>query len=355
MARESFYEISKKAYLFGKGLPTAENRDQPEEEVRQWCAYELLRAYGVNIAEIEFEHPVRVGSKNYRIDILISRRGAPAAVVECKPRDFTKHSQAMAQAISYADAQSIRAEFAVYTNGDTWHVKRRVRQEWVSVIDLPREIDRNGTEPLAEFLRAMSVLNPLLCKLGQTLVGKDARDFLGAMQDFFNSPNLLTEDIDDHLRFATDNLLRSLWAAGDDHYQYGKFKAAQLHFEKYRKEADIGIGMAPAGDSLWTEMQYLHAGLMHILESTKGVGLGNLLVLRLATSLIDYGRGQREVRKPKSYPPLGPSVHDPLRDYLGCALTVHLNVSLPDPLDKIWIRDIRGYCSPAWKAHVEER
>jgi hypothetical protein len=313
------------------------------------------QGYGIKIPEIEFEHPVKVGSKNYRIDILISRRDAPTAVVECKPRNFKKHSAAMAQAISYADAQNIRAEFAIYTNGETWHVKRRIRQEWVPVSDLPREIDRNGTEPVTELLRAMSVLNPLLCKLGETLVGKDAHDFLGAMQEFFHGRNLLTEDIDQDLRFATDNLLRSLWAAGDDHYQTGKFRAAQLHFEKYRKEADIGIEMAPAGDSMWMELKYLYAGLMHIVERTKGVVLENLLVLRLATSLVDYCRGLREVRKPKLYPPLGPSVHDPLRDYLRYALTVHLNVSLPDPLDKIWLGDIRAYCAPAWKAHLEER
>jgi hypothetical protein len=34
-------------------------------------------------------------------------------------------------------------------------------------------------------------------------------------------------------------------------------------------------------------------------------------------------------------------VHEPLRDYLGYALTVNLNASLPDPLDDIWISDVR--------------
>jgi len=354
MAREPFYEINRTAYLFGKGSPTNPDRDQPEESVRQWCAYELLRAYGIKIAEIEFEHPVKVGSKNYRIDILVSRNGVPAVVVECKPRDHKKHAEGVEQAISYADAQNIQAEFAIYTNGDTWHVKRRIRNQWVSVTDLPQQVDRNGTEPITELLRALEALNPLLCKLGETLTGENAWNFIGAMQEFFNGTNLLTEDIDADLRFATDNLLRCLGAAGDAHYQCGKFRAAESCFEKYRKAADIGFEILPGHDSLWSEMKHLHAALMSIVEGTKGVALGDLLVLRLSTALVDYGRRLRDVKNTKSYPALGPSVHDPLRDYLSYALAVHLNVSLPDPLDNIWISDIRRYCLPAWKARSEE-
>jgi hypothetical protein len=354
MARESFYEIDMPAYLFGNGLPTNEHRNQPEEMVRQWCAYELLRAYGVKISEIVFEHPVKVGSKNYRIDILVSRRSAPALVVECKPRDFTKHAEAMAQAISYADAQNIRAEFALYTNGDAWHVKRRIRDHWVPVTDLPQQVDRNGTESITELLRALAALNPLLCKLGETLTGQDASTFMDLLQEFFYGTNLLTEDIDADLRFAMDNLLRCLSSAGNEHYQAGKFAIAQNSFEKYRKQADIGSEMMPGGSSLWTEMKHLYAELMSIVEGTKGDALGDLLVLRLATALVDYGRLLVKVKKPKSYPPIGPSLHEPLRDYLNYALTVHLNVSLPDPLDNIWNGDVRRYCLPAWKARAGE-
>src|SRR4051812_47950373 len=111
MARRPYYEIDKAAYLFGYGLPTDANGDKPEETVRQWCAHELLRAYGISVCNIEFERAVRVGSKRYGIDILVSSRGAPSVVVECKPRDHTKHADGMAQAISYADSQTIRAEF----------------------------------------------------------------------------------------------------------------------------------------------------------------------------------------------------------------------------------------------------
>ncbi len=355
MTREAFYGIDKVAYLFGCGLPGAEKREQPEEAVRQWCAYELLRAYGIKVTDIEFEHPVKVGSKNYRIDILVSRHGVPVLVVECKPRDFTKHPKAMDQAISYADARNIRAEFALYTNGDAWHVKRRIREEWVPAPDLPKRVDRNGSEPITELLRALKDSGPLLCKLGDPLVGQDAHDFLGAMQTFFYGTNLLTQDINQDLCVATDNLLRSLWAAGDPPYQCGKFSTAQAHLEKYRKHADLGFEIVLGRDSLWSEMKYLHASLVTMVDGAKGLNSGDLLVLRLATALLDYGQSLREVKKPRSYPPLGSTVHEPLRDYLSYALAVHLNVSLPDPLDNIWIGDMRRYCLAAWKEHVEEK
>jgi hypothetical protein len=354
MAREAFYEVDKSAYLLGYGLPGAEKRDQPEEVVRQWCAFELIRAYGIKITEIEFEHPVKVGSKNYRIDILVTRGGTPAVVVECKPRDYTNHAKAMEQAISYADAQSIRAEFALYTNGETWHVKRRIRESWVSVPDLPTHVNHNGTEPITELLRALKRLNPILCKLGQPLAGQDAHHFLGAMQAFFAGATLLTQDINQDLGYATDNLLRSLLAAGDSPYQCGKFSTALIHFEKYRKQASIGFEILPGRDSLRVEMKHLYAHLLTMVEGTDGLSSADLLILRLATALLDYGQSLREVKKPKAYPPLAGSVHDSLRDYLRYALAVHLNVSLPDPLDKISAGDIRGYCLPAWMEHVKE-
>jgi hypothetical protein len=102
-------------------------------------------------------------------------------------------------------------------------------------------------------------------------------------------------------------------------------------------------------------MKYVRAGLIFIVEGTKGVASADWLVLRLATALLHYGQSLREVRRPKSYATIGPTVHEPLGDYLDYALTVHLNVSLPDPLDNISRADIRHYCEAAWKEHVEEK
>lgn len=354
MTRERFYEIDTTAYLFGHGTRSAENRDQPEEAVRQWCAYELIRAYGIKVSALGFERSVKVGSKTYRIDILVCRDGVPAVVVECKPRSFTKHEEAMAQAVSYADAQIIQAEFAVYTNGNTWQVKRRLPQGWVAVPDLPHEIDYIATRPITDFLRTLAELNPLLYKLGEPLAGKDARSYLSAMQVFFHGTNLLTEDVHQDLRFGTDDLLRVLCACGDTHYQSSKFCIAEAQFGRYCKQVGIGLQIVPHRDSMWQEMRYLHGGLMTMIEATKVLVGADILVLRLYAALLDYGLSLREVHTPKAYPPLGQRVYGPLRDYLSYALNVHLNSSLPDPLDTISIGDIRGYCLPAWKARACE-
>lgn len=131
MIRRPFYEIDKSTYLFPSCSAQSGERGNPEEPVRQWCAFELLRAYGIPIGNIEFERKVRIGSKTYEIDILVCRDGKPWIVVECKEPAHTKHVAAMEQAVSYASGQEIRAEFAVYTNGHIWNVQRRFKNNWI--------------------------------------------------------------------------------------------------------------------------------------------------------------------------------------------------------------------------------
>jgi hypothetical protein len=115
----------------------------------------------------------------------------------------------------------------------------------------------------------MDVLNPLLYNLGEQLSGKDARDFLSAMQKFFHGRNLLTEEIDGNVRFAMDNLLRCFWAFDNDHYQNEKFRSAHARFEEYRQSANIGFEFAPGGDSLWVEMNYHHRPFGHFEHLTR--------------------------------------------------------------------------------------
>jgi predicted type IV restriction endonuclease len=144
--RLPYFEISPDAYLYPEKVKESV-RKQPEEPVRQWCAYELVRAYGISVANIEFERPVRMGSRPHWIDILVLRDGKPSVVVECKKPSDRKAEKAMEQAVSYADAPDIRAEFAVVTNGTDWQVKRRIQGIWCPVPDLPREIDFHSATP----------------------------------------------------------------------------------------------------------------------------------------------------------------------------------------------------------------
>jgi hypothetical protein len=62
MLRAPFFEISPEAYLYPDRLKAAGDRKQLEEPVRQWCAYELIRAYGVAIGRLLLEIHARLAS-----------------------------------------------------------------------------------------------------------------------------------------------------------------------------------------------------------------------------------------------------------------------------------------------------
>lgn len=74
-ARLPVFRISPDAYLYPEKVKDTVVRKQPEEPVRQRYAYELICAYGIGIANIEFERPgpplwERASSRN---DRLVSR------------------------------------------------------------------------------------------------------------------------------------------------------------------------------------------------------------------------------------------------------------------------------------------
>ena len=50
-----FYQVNVEAYLFPERVKASNKRKKLEEPVRQRCAFELVRAYGISITDIEFE------------------------------------------------------------------------------------------------------------------------------------------------------------------------------------------------------------------------------------------------------------------------------------------------------------
>lgn len=349
MNRHPFYEIPPGTYLFPEAVRSAYAQKQLEEPVRQWCAFELMRAYGISIEQLVFEYKIRVGSKFYRADIAILQNGRPWAVVECKEPGHAKHDDAIDQAVSYANAEVVRATFAVYTNGRVWHVRRRIGDQWMPVPDLPSPLPAGAALLLVQLLRTQNAVAPLLHKLGEPLEREDARRLLCAMQQFFNGMTLLTLGSSKDLLAATDNLLRVLSGVHlHANYRLGKVAAAASHFEAFRKQAGYsGEIPPPTGTAdIQEELQYLHVAVLDMVEGIGSLGVPDGLLLRLAAALLEYGRSQRDPRP--AYPRIGNNVHDALRAYLSCGMAINLNASLPDPLDFISCQDLKDYCEAAW-------
>lgn len=350
--RRRFYKIPEPAYLFQEQVIRNGTRDQPEEQVRQWCAFELIRAYGVSVTDIEFERTVRIGSKRPRIDILVSRDKRPWLVVECKKQEDTKPEDSMAQAISYADSQGIGAEFVVCTNGDYWWVKRRVGSSWVAVPDIPRQAVSPAGEPLTEILRAVDEIAPILHKLDEPLAGTDAQRFLSALQRWLHGSSLLTDGVSRDLLWAMDNLLRSLSAPLEDvHYRWDKLTTAASGFDKWQQAQGLCLHLTPIDPEapMHYVMQLLWAGLLRIAEESSDVPSADERVLRLAVALLAYGQEQSRPPAKPEHSEVSPNMHQAVRAFLDYALAIHLNTKLPDPLDSTSVGDVQRSCAKAWE------
>ncbi len=351
MPPAEFYQIKKNAYILTPPKDPGD-RLQPEEEVRQWCAFELIRVYGIRVTEMDFERPVRTGSRNHFIDILVSRGGRPWAVVECKARGKGNPQRGMKQAISYANALEPKPQFAVYADGDTWLVCRLVAGEWIPVADLPMQMEREPGASLTELLHALDDVTPLISKLDEPLVGKEAKKFLQVLQVFFHGSNLLTRNVDRDLLFATDNVLRVLWTADhpeDDHYRRGKLGAARRAFETYSEKRGLGFARHAGGsEPIPMEMRYLRLEVSDMIEGTNDLEIPEILLVRLNVVLLDYGA--QVIRKNEPYPALPAALHQVLRHFLNVAFASSLNTTLPDAWDTLSGEDLKSWCASAWNS-----
>lgn len=350
MHRLPFYDIKPEAYLFSHLTRHEGERNQNEEPVRQWCAFELIRAYGIPVTNLVLEHPVKVASKKYGIDILVLRNGTPWIVIECKHREYTGRGKALEQAISYANSEQIRAEFVLYTNGREWIVQRRVQSQWTPVVDLPRQDRVEGRNSLLEVLRMFDGLLPMLHVLDQPVEGTNAKKFLHLLQIFFNGKNHLAQGVDDRLRWAMDNLLRVISSDGR-HLDYNAQKLGVAHsgFEQYRKERGIGFEIdfnAPSPHPTYQNIRSLQWGVGEMANSANALFGPDPLILRLAAAVLSVG--EEAFHPTEAVSRISPTVHRTLRDFLSYSLAVYLDLSLPDPVDHGNMSDLRTQCSGAW-------
>lgn len=347
--RISFYEVTARAWLFRQVAGHAQTADlasMPEEHVRQWCLHELLRAYGVSICNLDVEWPVKVARerKPNRIDIMVLRDGKPYVVIECKARGEKDHETAMAQAINYASLPDVNAEFAVYTNGDVWWARRRIRGQWVAVPDIPAFHDHKAAGDWRDILLAVGCLSPVLFWLDEVVPAKTAPRYFGALQEFFHAENGVTAGTDRKLLWTADHVLRVL----DDvtrhpNYTGGKMSHACDGLNKYWQER----GMEPSfgGGDLWEMAHHAWADLSNMLDGARDTISLDYQAMRVIQALLSYLNSMkgRRVR----YQDVGSPVQSEVRAYIDLALTVRFNARLPDLQDKILVGDVRDACRPA--------
>ena len=348
--RRPFYSVARSAYLHvGPPDPEAKNGES-EEAVRQWCAFELMRAYGFSVNDLNFESQVRVGSKSYRIDILVLRNGTPWIVVECKAPD-AKNNKAIEQAISYADSPRIQAEYVLYTNGSDWLVRRRLKGQWISVLDLPStRFDMSGGIDITHFYSCFSDVAPLLFKLDEALEGKDAECFLNALQKFCHGWNLLTDGVDGSLLDCADNLLRVITLPeAHPNYRREKYNHARASFCGFHTLHKVGFEVHPiAGEvPVYTGFQELQHSALSAMEGVSKDAGPNVLMLRFIVALLDYGVVAE--RRKKYFSTIPTMIHHSLREFLQYQFKVKFDAILPDPVDQISSSDFKLYCHSAWE------
>lgn len=350
--RAQFYQVPTDAWLFRHADDSA-LAVPPEEQVRQWCLHELLRAYGISICDIAIEHPVKVARerKPNRIDIVVRRNSKIFIVIECKARGSTDHDVAMGQACNYAALPEVGAVFAVYTNGDVWWVRRCIRGEWAPVPDLPVFRNGNPDREWRDTLFAVNQVAPILFWLDEPVPAKFAPRYFGALHLFFCGANEITAGTNPNLLHAADNILRVLDDANDHpNYTGGKMShacaALNTYWQVVGKETRFG------GNELWEMAHSAWAELSMLLEGARDMAMLDHQVMRVIQSLLHYLNGikGRRVR----YQDVGPLIQSEIRNYIDLALKIRFNSRLPDTQDSIFIGDIRKFCEPSWKSHLKK-
>lgn len=350
----TYYNIPDSAWLFREPIGQRRTEDArwtpAEESVRQWCLHELIRTYGVRADCLEVERCVKVARerKPNRADIVVLRDGQPYVVIECKSRKIKTLDDAMQQAQNYAILPDMNAIYAVATNGDQWHVQRRIDHDWVPVIDLPDF--RHGREA-ADWLQVLTTVNtlsPVLFWLGKTVPAKNASAYFAALQELFAGLNEMTISTERNLIKAADHLLRVLVSVTKlSGYTDGKFAVACKSLNAFWADRSTDLDI-DSGD-FWKMVHDANAYVSLYLQDGKHPEIIDLAAMRLISALLAYLSGLKSPRRIR-YTEITDSIRQEVRNYINLSLITRFNAALPEPLDEISVEGIRTLCKPTWDA-----
>lgn len=356
MPPKPFYEVKPEAYLFIKHKETPEAKVTPEEKIRQWALFELLSTYGISINNIEVERPVKVGIKNHRADIVILRESAPYVVIECKRWENNKIKNGVDQAISYANANTIKAKYAVFTNGDVWIVKRKLRGEWLDVPDISRRIDENYRVELETLIRSVADFKPVLYWLNQEVPKKDAKPYFAKLQEIFNSATYPLDFLDKKMLFATDNLLRVIScgsSAGGDGLK-DKMTVTCKGYAKYFSRV-LGSNddcLSFEGYTIREMALYCQNHLNEIVANSRGIDGKEIAFVRFISALVQYlikciSRNMEVFE----YENVSNILTNEFQSLISLLFDMRLGVTFPDSLLEESCTDLRHFCSGDWERY----
>jgi hypothetical protein len=206
----------------------------------------------------------------------------------------------------------------------------------------PIKLDMDLSHFLSDFIDLM----PLLYWLHRAVPQSATSQYLFAMQRVFYAQSFVTQQTDENLKDALDNLLRALSNSTEfDGYTQGKLSVAFEYMQHYLKS----IGEQHyLGDSDWNlhELLTIPESQFDALVTQKIDGSFDYHAIRLIVALLQHGRNQRF--SPNTFCELPGSVNHEFGDYLALALTKNLGVIVPDRLDQLYMGDIHSLCETAW-------
>ena len=109
----------------------------PEERVRQWFIGVLKDNMGVPLHMMMSETGFKLGSKQFRADLLVyDRLAKPLMVVECKRPEVELTTDVLDQAVRYNMALNVR--YIVITNGKSTFICARNENGYAFISELPQ-------------------------------------------------------------------------------------------------------------------------------------------------------------------------------------------------------------------------
>lgn len=353
MPPKPFYDVNPKTYLF-------EKNERPEEKVRQWVLFELLSTYGININDIQVEVPVKMGSKKFSADIVVSNSHSPFVVIECK-EETKEVKDALDQAISYANY--LGTSFAVATNGHEWLVQRKQYGEWVSVIDLSRPIQGSPERDLNYLFWYTDRLKPLLFWVYKQVPAKNAQRFMSLLNQTFEYCYEDFANVDSNLYEALVALLRvTSWGEfikptsfdDDGESTSGRIDEiikAYKHSRKFLNQHGLELEMMEKKDfspfrmSPEEQVYYLGIELGKFAKQNNGLVSNTTRLLRLTASIAQY---LATTAGKKKYQDIPEKLTQELFAFIDPYLLEMFNVVIPDHLDELII-DFYSTCEIEWQ------